>query len=223
MAQALAHGEARSGGRPRLGRAIALACAVGLAGGLAAAAFGLSMGAGSAESLQLAARYSARFAFLLFLPVYLAGPWHRLAPSASSRFLVQRRRALGLGFASAHTVHLAALLGALRAAGASLDATAAVGAAAYAATFAMAATSNDAAVRRLGRRWSQLHRVGIHLIWFVFAFSYGSRVAAGQLFYLPFAAAAGGALALRLVTAQVRRRRRRPGAAAVPRASGGPS
>jgi DMSO/TMAO reductase YedYZ heme-binding membrane subunit len=211
MAHAVARSEAGIRTRPALGRAIAIACAIGAGGGLAAFALGFVSGAGAVEEWRLAARYTARFAFLLFLPVYLAGPWHRLAPSARTRAVVLRRRALGLGFASAHTVHLVALLGALRASGESLEATAAVGGAAYAATFAMAATSNDAAVRRLGRGWRRLHRVGLQLIWFVFAFSYAGRLLAGQLFFAPFAAAALGALGLRLAALRARRRSARAG------------
>jgi len=208
LTQVLSPSDTRRRSRPALGRAIAITCALGLAGGLAAVGAGLAWGENEVEGVQLAARYSARFAFLLFLPVYAASAWHRLAPSAASRFAMLRRRALGLGFASAHAVHLGALIAALRAADGSFDPTAAVGGAAYAATFAMAATSNDAAVRRLGRHWRTLHRVGVHLIWFVFAFTYGGRLLAGDLFFAPFVALALGALALRLVALQARRRGR---------------
>jgi DMSO/TMAO reductase YedYZ heme-binding membrane subunit len=212
MAQALPSTETR--GRParRAGRWIALACGVGIAGGLAAVLVGLGAGGPGAEGLRLAARYTARFSFLLFLPVFVASAWHGLAPSAASRFALRRRRALGLGFASAHAVHLGALTAALRAAGEAPDAAAAVvGGGAYVATFAMAATSNDAAVRKLGRHWRTLHRVGVHWIWFVFAFSYAGRVAAGDLFFAPFVALALGALGVRLWALRARRRTGRAG------------
>jgi DMSO/TMAO reductase YedYZ heme-binding membrane subunit len=210
MAQAPTSSEVAARPRARLGRAIAIACALGAAGGLAAGALGLATGGAGAEGLRLAARYTARLAFLLFLPVYLASAWHRLAPGAASRWTLRRRRALGLGFASAHSVHLAALLAAVRASGEPMAlSTAVVGGGAYAMTLAMALTSNDAAVRRLGRRWKTLHRVGIHWIWFVFAFSYAGRVAGGHAFFVPFAALALGALALRLVAWRAARRRRR--------------
>jgi methionine sulfoxide reductase heme-binding subunit len=197
----------RAGPARRSGRAIAIACAGALAGALGAADVGLAWGESGPEGLRLAARYTARFAFLLFLPVYAASAWHRLAPSAASRFVLARRRALGLAFASAHTVHLAALTGALRAAGETPDpATLVGGGGAYLLTFAMAATSSDAAVRRLGRHWRKLHRVGVHWLWFVFAFSYAGRVAAGDAFFAPFLVLALGALALRLVAWRTRRR-----------------
>jgi DMSO/TMAO reductase YedYZ heme-binding membrane subunit len=195
----------------RRGGAPAIGAGLGLAGGLAAAALGLAWG-GAADGPLLAARYTARLAFLLFLPVYLASAWHRLAPGAASRRVVAHRRALGVGFAAAHAVHLAALIGALRAAGESPDpVTAGVGGAAFAATFAMAATSNDAAVRRLGRHWRTLHRAGLHLIWLVFAFTYVTRLERDVVFYAPFAALALAALAARLVAAPPRRRRGRAG------------
>lgn len=159
-----------------------------------------------AEGLRLAARYTARLAFLLFLPVYLASAWHRLAPGALSRLLLARRRALGLAFATAQAIHLAALGAALRAAGQAPDAAAAgVGGAAFAATFAMAATSNDAAVRRLGRHGPTLHGAGLHLVSFSFAFTYATRLARDPVWFAPFAALALAALAARLLAPPRRR------------------
>jgi hypothetical protein len=62
------------------------------------------------------------------------------------------------------------------------------GAAAYVLLTAMAATSNDAAVRALGpRAWKRLHTVGIYWIWFMFLETYAVRIARGQTFYMIFA------------------------------------
>ncbi|RIL04586.1 MAG: hypothetical protein DCC71_13635 [Proteobacteria bacterium] len=175
-----------------------------------ALAAGLALGAAPAEDWQLAARYTARFAFLLFLPVYVASAWNRLAPSAASRWVRKRRRSLALAFATAHAIHLGALTAFQLTKAEAPDAvTLVVGGGAFVALGALAATSNDAAVRRLGRRWRPLHLFGVHYIWFVFAFSYFGRVAAGQLAFLPLFGAALGALALRIVAA--RRRRARSG------------
>jgi DMSO/TMAO reductase YedYZ heme-binding membrane subunit len=193
--------------RPRTRQPIAAALAVGAVAGAGAVAVGLAAGGAGAEGWQLAARYTARVSFLLFLPVYLASPLRRLAPGPATRALVARRRALGLGFAAAHVVHLGALLRFARLSGEPPDLPAlVVGGAAYAALLAMAATSNDAAVRRLGRSWRVLHRTGLHLLWFVFAFSYLGRLGREPVFFAPFAAAALGALALRVVAATRRRR-----------------
>jgi len=160
------------------------------------------------EGWRLAARHTARLAFLVFLPVYVASAWHRLAPGPLSRWLMRNRRSLGLAFATAHTVHLAALVAFNAIAGQRPDAaTLVVGGGAYAMLFAMAATSSDAAVRRLGaRRWKRLHAVGIHWLWFVFAFSSGGRVAEGRLAFVPLFALALGGLGLR-VAARLRARR----------------
>jgi DMSO/TMAO reductase YedYZ heme-binding membrane subunit len=41
---------------------------------------------------------------------------------------------------------------------------------------AMAATSNTWSVCGLGRWWKQLHRFGIHWLWFIFTFTYFGRL-----------------------------------------------
>lgn len=185
----------------------------GASAGLAiAAGFGLADATYDATPWQLAARYTARLAFLLFLPVYVASSWHRLAPSAATRWLMRRRRSLGLAFATAHVVHLGALtMFQVTSRGMPDLVTMGVGGGAFVVLFAMVATSNDAAVRRLGgRRWQRLHRFGMHYLWFVFAFSYAGRVAAGMWSFVPLVGLAVAALALRIVAARSRARARRP-------------
>jgi DMSO/TMAO reductase YedYZ heme-binding membrane subunit len=181
--------------------------AVALAAALVAA---LSVGSGAdpVEGWRLAARHTARLAFLCFLPVYVASAWHRLAPGAASRWAMRNRRSLGLGFATAHGVHLVALVAYNALAGQRPDAATLIGGGgAYVALLAMVATSNDAAVRRLGaRRWKRLHAVGIHWLWFVFAFSYAGRVAEGRLAFVPLLGLALGGLGLR-IAARLKRRR----------------
>ena len=44
----------------------------------------------------------------------------------------------------------------------------------------MALTSNNASQRRLGRTWHRLHLVGMHYVWFIFAFTYYGRLAGGR-------------------------------------------
>lgn len=186
--------------------------------GIAAAALvalALTAGPDSVEGWRLAARHTARLAFLCFLPVYVASAWQRLAPGPASRWLMRNRRSLGLAFATVHTVHLAALAEFNLLAGRRPDAaTLVVGGGAYAALLAMVLTSNDAAVRRLGaRRWKRLHSVGIHWLWFVFAVSYAGRVAAGKLGFAPLLGLALAGLGLRIAA---RLRARRPSRAASP-------
>jgi DMSO/TMAO reductase YedYZ heme-binding membrane subunit len=157
-----------------------------------------------------AARYTARFAFLVFVPVFVARPWHQLWPSAASRWALKNRRALGISFAIAHFIHLYALTRFRVATAEAPDlATLVVGGGAYVMLTAMVATSNDAAVRALGaRNWKRLHTVGIYWLWFVFFQSYAKRFASGQYFLLPFALVAFLALVVR-IAARVRRGRLR--------------
>jgi len=176
--------------------------------------------AGTDEAgLRALVRATARASFGVFLVVYVAGPLRRLWPTPASRWLVRNRRHLGLTFAVAHGLHavaigmLATLLG---------DAfrvpllTTAGGGTAYALLAAMTLTSNDRAVRALGpRRWKALHRAGIHVLWVVFAFDW-TGLAAARPAYLPLAALAWGAAALRLAALRARSR----GPATVPAGAG---
>jgi methionine sulfoxide reductase heme-binding subunit len=63
-------------------------------------------------------------------------------------------------------------------------------------------------VRWLGKRWRTLHQVGVHWLWFVFAFSYSGRVAAGKLEFVPLAGLAFAALGLRIAAWRRRARLR---------------
>jgi methionine sulfoxide reductase heme-binding subunit len=138
---------------------------------------GMVLGDTFDERLQLAARYTARVSFPLFILVYCASSLVRLWPSRLWKAVLRRRRQWGLGFALAHTVHLAALAW-FNIAVRSMPAAATLlgGGLAYGLMFAMAATSNDASQRALGEWWKRLHTLGIHWIWFIFAFSYFGRM-----------------------------------------------
>lgn len=192
------------------GRAIATACAVFGGGALLLVAAGLTAGSDPTEGWRLAARWTARLAFLVFVPVYVASAWQRLAPGPTPAFLLRNRRALGLGFASAHFTHLAALTLFFVVSGERPEPVVlAVGGGTFVALALLTATSNDAAVRRLGfARWKRLHRVGVHALWFVFAFTYFGRLGRDPLFFAPLFGLAMGALGLRLAAWwQLRRRR----------------
>jgi DMSO/TMAO reductase YedYZ heme-binding membrane subunit len=86
--------------------------------------------------------------------------------------------------------------------------TLAGGGGAYVMMFAMAATSNDAAVRLLGRNWARLHKLGIYWLWFIFIFSYGGRVLGGKQEFIPLFALLLAGLGLRIGAARVRKSRR---------------
>lgn len=152
-------------------------------------------------ALKLWTVYSARLSFLLFLVSYGIEDLHRLCAINLTAALRRRRRQVGLSFAAAHTVHLAVLAVHL------LDEQfwpgwplIVFGGFGYVLMWAMAATSNDAAVARLGPRWKRLHRVGAGTLAAIFFYIYALRVAMGEyvLFSLPAVVVLLGLVALRL-------------------------
>ena len=120
-------------------------------------------------------RYSAHLAFLFLLVAFLTSTARRRWRHPVTRVLMDYRRQLGLGFATAHAFHLAALtLLLLNLEGFSVTASLAVAAFGYAVTTALAVTSNNWSVRRLGvKRWRLLHTTGINILmlYFFVAFS----------------------------------------------------
>jgi sulfoxide reductase heme-binding subunit YedZ len=177
-----------------------------LCGGAALVATAVILGSlaafpGASDGWQHAARYTARFSFLVFVPVFYVRAWHQLRPSAASRWALRNRRYLGLSFATAHFIHLFALTRFNVVTDQVPNVVTLVGGGgAYVFLTAMAATSNDWSVRTLGaRNWKRLHTVGIFWLWFVFTQSYAGRVFGnGDLFFVPFLALALAGLALRL-------------------------
>lgn len=190
--------------RPTRARSLTVPfCLAAAAIASAAVATGFAFAPTPDERWQLAARFTARTSFLLFLPVFVASSWNRLWPSDASRFAMRNRRSLGLAFATAHTIHFVALAMTQTMRGEMPSAATLIGGGgAYVAMIAMVATSNDAAVRLLGKNWRRLHKVGIYWLWFIFTFSYTGRVASGKLFFVPFVAALLGGLGLRIWAAR---------------------
>jgi DMSO/TMAO reductase YedYZ heme-binding membrane subunit len=181
-------------------------CVIGaFAGACLAICVGFALGATLEERSLFAARFTARLSYPIFLLAFTASAWARLSPNDLTRTLLRARRGLGLGFATAHSVHLVALATYSALAGRIPNAVTLLGGGgAYLAMFAMAATSNDAAVRRLGASWRRLHTIGAYWLWAIFAFSYGGRLASGKLFFAPQVALALLALALRIVARRPR-------------------
>lgn len=162
------------------------------------------------EQSKLAARWTARASFLVFLIAYSASALARLFPSPLTRAFVRRRRQWGLGFALAHTIHLGALVHYLTLSGETRPVPVLIGGGlGYVLMFAMALTSNNASQRALGRWWKRLHRTGIHYIWFIFLFSYAGRIADPERMHigLAFVPIALTALGLRVAAWRVSARR----------------
>ncbi len=131
----------------------------------------------SDEALQLLTRHTARFSFALFLVVFLARPLATWTGADWVKELVRRRRHLGLAFALAHFIHLAAIVSFfvwIEAVPAAI--TLVFGGFGYVLLAAMTVTSTDRAMRALGRNWKRLHTTGIYYLWLIFAQSYAGRV-----------------------------------------------
>jgi len=189
---------------------------LGLVLGLSAMALGHTWGSDPAEQWQLAARYTARVGFPLLTLAYVARPLVELRKYPWANALLARRRWIGLGFAMSHTVHLYCLITYFRVSGEHPETGVLVGGgAAYVMLYLMAFTSNAATMLMLGKWWKRLHRFGIHLLWFVFAFSYLGRLADSdpdrQMIGLIFFPIALIAAAIRFKVWIRRSRRRAPG------------
>ena len=159
------------------------------------------------QGIVLVTRHLARLAFPLFIAAFTASALLELAPSAPTRWLVRNRRWIGLAFAMVMFAHLGAIFAvwSVREDEPHFGLDRVVGGLGYVFIAFMAATSNDGAVRALGRqRWSRLHRSGLYLLWFIFAVTYLGRVSEEPSFLLGLGVAFG-ALALRIVAWRHRR------------------
>lgn len=181
-------------------RGVGIACATAAVLALGAVAIGHARGEDLAGGWQLAARYTARLAFPVFLAAFVARPWQRLRTGPVPRWLVRHRRAIGLAFATIFAAHAVSLVTFNVVKGTvPSPATLLVGGGALVATALMAATSNDASVRRLGAaRWRRLHRFGMWWLWFVFTFTYAGRLGRAPDVFAIFALACVAALVLRI-------------------------
>jgi DMSO/TMAO reductase YedYZ heme-binding membrane subunit len=144
-----------------------------------------------AEGLQLLNRYLARAGFLLFLPIYAASPLVRLAPGPATRALVRSRRSVGLAYALVMAAHLTVIVAWYATPEIPLEPDLSVigGGLGMLLIGALAATSNDAAVRRLGRRaWRLLHGLTLHFLWLIYAVTYLGRVTEGAEYWPGLAA-----------------------------------
>jgi sulfoxide reductase heme-binding subunit YedZ len=171
-------------------------------------------GGWNAEGAGAAARYTARFAFPIFVLAWSASALATLWPGGWRRVLLRRRRAIGLSFAAAHGVHFAALLIAvLLFASHPSSKTVYGGGFGYVMIAVMALTSNDWSVRKLGpRNWKALHTFGALTIAVIFAVSYLGRLEDKPWLAIPTLALLGLAVLLKFA-AWMKKRARRPAAA----------
>jgi methionine sulfoxide reductase heme-binding subunit len=158
-----------------------LPIALGAIVGVLAIWFAFETGDSVNRDWQLAASWTARVGFPIFLITYSASSLHRVFPGTVTRNILRNRRYWGLGFAVTHSVHLFALITYLQVSGNPVEmATIIGGGFAYFMLYAMALTSNDWAMARLDRNWKRLHRVGIHTLWGIFVFTYFGRAISAE-------------------------------------------
>ncbi|MBX7059550.1 MAG: hypothetical protein K1X75_15915 [Leptospirales bacterium] len=165
-------------------------------------------------TLRQALRGTARISLLLFLPVFIAGPWRRRQANSLNGWLLKERRYLGLSFAVSHGIHLCTIL--LITASiydwdllkANTLVTYIGGGLTYLFILLLALTSNNAAYRSLGsRNWKILHSIGIYLIFLIFLVSYGPKAILKAPWKSGPEIVLLAALALRLADAWRRRKR----------------
>ncbi len=131
------------------------------------------------DPLPVVNRWLVRAGLPFFVLLFAAGPIARLRATPWTRRLVRERRGVGLCWAMIHLTHAAAIMASWGGEGGELpDAvTLVVGGFGFVLTALLAATSNDASQRALGRRWVRLHRTGIWYLMFIYVVSYAGNVA----------------------------------------------
>lgn len=188
---------------PRTARTFSVLALMVTAGALAV----LTAASDPAQGARMVIRVTARTSLVLFLLSFLASALARLWPTPTTSWLLQHRRAFGLGFAFSHGVHLVAIVAFAQLDGPAFMQQTSVGnlitgGIAYAFIALMAASSWDGAVRWLGRRrWQLLHAAGAYYLWVSFVVSFGKRIAVSPWYGLAVVVLVA-ALALKLTAAR---------------------
>jgi methionine sulfoxide reductase heme-binding subunit len=132
----------------------------------------------SVEASQAITRFTARISLFIFALVFSASSLHKLLRNDFTAELLRNRRGFGVSFAFSHTIHLLALIIFFRLSNNEVPKlTLIFGGLAYFLTYAMAVTSNDWSVRKLGaKNWKLLHKIGIFYIWLIFFITYLRRI-----------------------------------------------
>lgn len=175
--------------------------------------FAYTVAGGGVEGWRALVRVSAKVSLVFFVAAFAASSLRVFWRTPLSAWLLANRRYVGLSFAASHTIHLCGIV-ALALTWPEFQRgpeTLIFGGLGYVFVYAMAATSFDGAVARLGRRrWSLLHRTGMYYLWGIFMLSYVPRLLTGAAWYALFVGPLVGALVLRIAAA---RRQARRGAA----------
>lgn len=163
-------------------------------------AFLLNAGGWTREGVLAGTAITARWAFPWFIMAWSASSVAKLWPGGWRTQLLRRRRAIGLGFAASHFVHLGFVLAAVTQFGETRPLFVyLLGGGAYVMIAAMALTSHDAIRRWMGvGRWKLLHAVGGWWVLVIFANSYIGRLAEKPMIAVPAVTLIGAALAMRV-------------------------
>ena len=156
-------------------RATVIALSSLLAGLLVTVWLSFGMGTGAINDYERFVRYTARLAFLLFLPVFVLGALTQLTDIGLAKALRPKRRLLGLTFGAAHLCHMVAILMLHNERGTWFTADDAAALVIYSLLVLQIATSNHWSVRALGRSWRALHWVATYAIFTGFFVTYLGR------------------------------------------------
>jgi len=133
--------------------------------------------AGTGEGgVRMLIRATARSTAFCFLLAFAARPLRQVWRSDAAKALLRERRYVGVGAAFSHFLHMLGIIWLARAWPESYQpdpVTLVGGGLGFVFLYAMALTSTDAAVARLGRTWWQrLHRTGAWYVAFIFLISF---------------------------------------------------
>ena len=136
------------------------------------------IGTASEDSALLWARYSANLSFLYLFAAFSASALNLRFKNQTTNFLLRNRRYFGLSFAIAHTFHLVALIYFFLGGNDQPSMVSIVGGGfGYFLMYAMALTSADKMVRRVGiKNWKLLHSIGINYLVIAFLFTFIANI-----------------------------------------------
>ena len=142
---------------------------------------------GNNESAKLWTRYSAHLSFYYFFLSFAASSFNSYLGYSFIKTILRNRRYFGISFAIAHSFHLIALTYFFTV---SVEGPSIVsiigGGAGYLIMYAMAFTSNDRMVKKIGsRKWKLLHKIGSSYlaIIFIYAFIFGFLFSEYRMLY----------------------------------------
>jgi methionine sulfoxide reductase heme-binding subunit len=135
------------------------------------------------EAVQAMVRFTARISLFIFSLVFAASSLHRLFRSDFTAALLKNRRQFGVSFAYSHTAHLLTIIVFFKLSGNQPPMLSLIfGGLGYLLIYAMAFTSNNWSVNKLGaKNWKMLHKVGVFYIWSIFFITYLGRILPGKV------------------------------------------